>query len=108
MEGNFFDLNFSNSDIDSKFKGFHSENIVPLDVEAFAQANAGQLPRDRDFPRNLQLNWFYDRIKPQVTLFITDGESGLHAWVNANVLPLDYFNLFMKNTELEQITSETN
>ena len=30
VEGNFFDLYFGNSDSDSEFEEFDSENIVPL------------------------------------------------------------------------------
>ncbi|KAH3879044.1 hypothetical protein DPMN_002945 [Dreissena polymorpha] len=103
---NLADTYFGNLDSEGEFEGFEEADLVANNERRCPEFEADNFKNDRDYPNEIQMNWSYEVREPLGRPFT--GDSGLKVEVDQDATPLEYFNLFLNNTDMNNIAFETN
>jgi len=101
-----YDLVFGNDDSDGEFEGFSADDIDENYRRRTPEYEADGFEGDRDFESDLRFNWTREVSDPLVPPFI--GDCGFSVEIERDATPIDYFSLFMKDSDFDMIATETN
>ena len=100
------DIYFGNSDSDASFDGFEPEDLIEIEQNQLPTYEADNPDRDYDDNADLRMNWSREATEKLTPPFT--GTPGLDVNLPEIPSPIDYFNLFITDTEYNIITMESN